>query len=130
MSLMFTKVCVICNPSQNIDNNIDHINNKRLFLFLTNLLLFRKILTALYLSLTKTKAGTDYIKLQRPQNMLLNWPMSDLLKLKTIHKFLCPNKRQILVIRFTALRGVRAHENVDHSQRRENVIYRDCVCVM
>ena len=72
VSLMFTKVCVICNPSQNIDNNIDNINNKRLFLFLTNLLLFRKILTALYLSLTKTKAGTDYIKLQRPQNMLLN----------------------------------------------------------
>ena len=27
--------------------------------------------------------------------------------------------------RFIALRGVRAHENVEHSQRRENVIYRD-----
>ena len=27
--------------------------------------------------------------------------------------------------RFNALRGVRAHENVEHSQRRENVIYRD-----
>ena len=26
---------------------------------------------------------------------------------------------------FIALRGVRAHENVEHSQRRENVIYRD-----
>ena len=29
------------------------------------------------------------------------------------------------MIRFIALRGVRAHENVEHSQRRENVIYRD-----
>ena len=29
------------------------------------------------------------------------------------------------MLRFTALRGVRAHENVEHSQRRENVIYRD-----
>ena len=29
------------------------------------------------------------------------------------------------MLRFIALRGVRAHENVDHSQRRENVIYRD-----
>ena len=28
-------------------------------------------------------------------------------------------------VRFIALRGVRAHENVEHSQRRENVIYRD-----
>ena len=26
---------------------------------------------------------------------------------------------------FIALQGVRAHENVEHSQRRENVIYRD-----
>ena len=29
------------------------------------------------------------------------------------------------MLRLIALRGVRAHENVDHSQRRENVIYRD-----
>ena len=29
------------------------------------------------------------------------------------------------MLRFTALRGVRAHENVKHSQRRENIIYRD-----
>ena len=26
---------------------------------------------------------------------------------------------------FIALQGVRAHENVEHSQRRENVIYSD-----
>ena len=26
---------------------------------------------------------------------------------------------------FIALRGVQAHENVEHSKRRENVIYRD-----
>ena len=29
------------------------------------------------------------------------------------------------MLRFIALRGVRAHENVEHSQRMENVIYRD-----
>ena len=29
------------------------------------------------------------------------------------------------MLRFIALRGVRAHEKVEHSQRRENVIYRD-----
>ena len=29
------------------------------------------------------------------------------------------------MLHFIALRGVRAHENVEHSQRRENVIYRD-----
>ena len=29
------------------------------------------------------------------------------------------------MLRLIALRGVRAHENVEHSQRRENVIYRD-----
>ena len=29
------------------------------------------------------------------------------------------------MLSFIALRGVRAHENVEHSQRRENVIYRD-----
>ena len=29
------------------------------------------------------------------------------------------------MLRFIALRGVRAHENVKHSQRRENVIYRN-----
>ena len=29
------------------------------------------------------------------------------------------------MLRFIALRGVRAHENVELSQRRENVIYRD-----
>ena len=29
------------------------------------------------------------------------------------------------MIRFIALRGVRAHENVEQSQRRENVVYRD-----
>ena len=29
------------------------------------------------------------------------------------------------MLRFIALRGVRAHENVEHSQRRENAIDRD-----
>ena len=29
------------------------------------------------------------------------------------------------MLRFIALRGVRAHEIVEHSQRRENVIYMD-----
>ena len=29
------------------------------------------------------------------------------------------------MLRFIALRGVRAHEHVEYSQRRENVIYRD-----
>ena len=29
------------------------------------------------------------------------------------------------MLRFSALRGLRAHENVKHSQRRENDIYRD-----
>ena len=29
------------------------------------------------------------------------------------------------MLRFIALRGARAHENVEHSQRRENVKYRD-----
>ena len=29
------------------------------------------------------------------------------------------------MLRFIALQGVRAHENVEHSQYRENVIYRD-----
>ena len=29
------------------------------------------------------------------------------------------------MLRFIALRGVWAYENVEHSQRRENVIYRD-----
>ena len=29
------------------------------------------------------------------------------------------------MLHFFALRGVRAHENVRHSKRRENVIYRD-----
>ena len=29
------------------------------------------------------------------------------------------------MLRFIALRGVQAHENVKHSKRRENVIYRD-----
>ena len=29
------------------------------------------------------------------------------------------------MLRFIALQGVRAHENVEHSQRRENVINRD-----
>ena len=29
------------------------------------------------------------------------------------------------MLRFIALQGVRAHENVEHSQHRENVIYRD-----
>ena len=32
------------------------------------------------------------------------------------------NREVIITI---ALQGVRAHENVEHSQRRENVIYRD-----
>ena len=29
------------------------------------------------------------------------------------------------MLRFNALRGVRAHENIEHSLRKENVIYRD-----
>ena len=29
------------------------------------------------------------------------------------------------MLRFIALRGGRAHENVEHSQRKENVIYMD-----
>ena len=29
------------------------------------------------------------------------------------------------MLRLIALRGERAHENVEHSQRKENVIYRD-----
>ena len=29
------------------------------------------------------------------------------------------------MLRFIALRGVRAHGKVEHSQRRENVIYKD-----
>ena len=29
------------------------------------------------------------------------------------------------MLRFIELQGVRTHENVEHSQRRENVIYRD-----
>ena len=29
------------------------------------------------------------------------------------------------MLRFNALRGVRAHENVEHSQHKESVIYRD-----
>ena len=29
------------------------------------------------------------------------------------------------MLHFIALRGVRVHENVEHSQRRENVIYWD-----
>ena len=29
------------------------------------------------------------------------------------------------MLRFIAMRGVRAHENVEQSQRRENVLYRD-----
>ena len=29
------------------------------------------------------------------------------------------------MLRFIAFQGVRAHENVKHSQRMENVIYRD-----
>ena len=29
------------------------------------------------------------------------------------------------MLRFIALRGVRAHENLEHSQHREKVIYRD-----
>ena len=29
------------------------------------------------------------------------------------------------MLRFITLRGVRAHENLEHSQRKENVIYRD-----
>ena len=34
------------------------------------------------------------------------------------------------MLRFIALRGVRAHENVKHSKRRENVIYRDRSCIV
>ena len=53
------------------------------------------------------------------------------LKLKTIHKcFLCPYKRQISVLRLTALRGVRAHKNVAHFQHKLNVIYSDRCCVV
>ena len=29
------------------------------------------------------------------------------------------------MLRFIALQGIRAHETVEHSQRRENVIYKD-----
>ena len=29
------------------------------------------------------------------------------------------------MLRFIALHGVRAHDNVEHSQRRENAMYRD-----
>ena len=51
------------------------------------------------------------------------------LNLKTIRQFINvsirPYKRQKSMLHFTALRGVRAHENVEHSQRRENVIYKD-----
>ena len=38
---------------------------------------------------------------------------------------LCHYKRQISMLRFIALREVRTHENVEHSQRKENVVYRD-----
>ena len=34
------------------------------------------------------------------------------------------------MLRFIALQGVRVHENVECSQRRENVIYRDLSCVV
>ena len=34
------------------------------------------------------------------------------------------------MLRFIALRGVQAHENGKHSQRRENVIYRDRSCIV
>ena len=34
------------------------------------------------------------------------------------------------MLRFIKLRGVRAHENVEHSQCKENVIYRDQSCVV
>ena len=34
------------------------------------------------------------------------------------------------MLRFIALREVRTHENVEHSQRKENVIYRDRSCVV
>ena len=44
------------------------------------------------------------------------------LKLKTIHKCSLSLGRSPC---YASLRGVRAHENVEHSQRRENVIYRD-----
>ena len=34
------------------------------------------------------------------------------------------------MLRFIALQGVRSHENMEQSQRRENVIYRDRSCVV
>ena len=34
------------------------------------------------------------------------------------------------MLRFIALQGLRAHENVEHSQRRENFIYRDRTSVV
>ena len=34
------------------------------------------------------------------------------------------------MLRFIALQGVWAHENVEYSQRRENVIYRDRIRVV
>ena len=34
------------------------------------------------------------------------------------------------MLRFIAFRGIRAHENMNHSQRRENVIYRDRIRVI
>ena len=50
--------------------------------------------------------------------------LNSVLKLKTIHKYFhCPYKRQISMLRLIALRGEQAQENVEHSQRRENVIY-------
>ena len=46
------------------------------------------------------------------------------LKLKTIHKyFLCPYKRQISMLRFIALRGVRPHRNVAHLQHTGKTKY-------
>ena len=34
------------------------------------------------------------------------------------------------MLRFIALQGVRAHEKVEHSQHRENVVYRNRSCIV
>ena len=58
-------------------------------------------------------------------NLNLKYQSIDSQSWRLFINFLCPYKRQISMLRFITLRGVRAHENVEHSQRRENVVYRD-----
>ena len=45
------------------------------------------------------------------------------LKAEDYSKMFCPYNRQISMLRFIALQRVRAHEKVEHSQRRENGIH-------